>query len=66
MSVIPTFGMIPVVTTSYQFWYEYHTSVFAVNQRAQGETETTEQFITSLYSLAIDCELFDSANSRNS
>ena len=30
MSVIPTFGMIPAVKTSYQFWYEYHTSVFAV------------------------------------
>ena len=30
MSFIPTFGMIPVVATSYQFWYEYHTSVFAV------------------------------------
>ena len=26
------------------------------NQCAQGETETTEQFITSLYSLATDCE----------
>ena len=32
MSFIPTFGMIPVVATSYQFWYEYHTSVFAVYQ----------------------------------
>ena len=26
------------------------------NQRSQGETETTEQFITSLYSLGTDCE----------
>ena len=26
------------------------------NQRSQGETETAEQFITSLYSLAADCE----------
>ena len=26
------------------------------NQRCQGESETTEQFITSLYSLAADCE----------
>ena len=27
------------------------------NQRCQGETETAEQFITSLYNLATDCEL---------
>jgi len=26
------------------------------NQRSQGEMETAEQFITSLYSLATDCE----------
>ena len=26
------------------------------NQCSQGETETAEQFITSLYSLAADCE----------
>ena len=26
------------------------------NQRSQGESETAEQFITSLYSLAADCE----------
>ena len=26
------------------------------NQRSQGETETAEQFITSLHSLAADCE----------
>ena len=26
------------------------------NQRSQGNTETTEQFITSLYNLAADCE----------
>ena len=30
MSFIPTFGMIPVAATSYQIWYEFHTSVFAV------------------------------------
>jgi len=26
------------------------------NQRSQGETETAEQFITSLYNLSADCE----------
>ena len=30
MSFIPTFGMILVVASSYQFWYEFHTLVFAV------------------------------------
>ena len=31
MSFIPTFGMILVVASSYQFWYEFHTLVFAVH-----------------------------------
>ena len=30
MSFIPTFGMILVVASSYQIWYEFHTLVFAV------------------------------------
>ena len=56
MSFIPTFGMIPVVATSYQFWYEYHTSVFAVHfQIASGGTVVFLALMISLVALGFYC-----------